>query len=86
MCVCLPLGDNRVGGPSINVGGERKGLVSDAGRPRGDGPYGDLSARGERKLSESKVKEIWGPSGSTDLLGSSATGYTISLIMRECVR
>lgn len=60
MCVfvCVPLGDNRVGGPSINVGGERKGLVSDAGRPRGDGPYGDLSAGAEGEFGESKVKEI----------------------------
>lgn len=55
MCVCIPLGDSLAGGPSINVGGDRKALVSDAGRPRGDGPYGDLSARGE---GEGKVKEI----------------------------
>lgn len=47
--VCLPLGDSLAGGPSINVGGERKGLVSEAGRPRGEGPYGDLSARNARK-------------------------------------
>lgn len=42
----VPLGDSlAAGGPSTNVGGERKGLVSDPGRPRGDGPYNGLSAR-----------------------------------------
>lgn len=35
-------GESR-GGPSISVGGERKARVSDDGRPRGEGPYGDLS-------------------------------------------
>ena len=54
MCVCVPLGDSLAGGPSINVGGDRKGLVSDAGRPRGDGPYGDLSARGDRQFFETR--------------------------------
>lgn len=46
-CVCIglriPLGESLFGGPSSNVGGDRKALVSDAGRPRGEGPYGDLS-------------------------------------------
>lgn len=41
--LCIPLGESRFGGPSSNVGGDRKALVSDAGRPRGEGPYGDLS-------------------------------------------
>lgn len=46
VCVFVPLGDNlATGGPSTNVGGERNGLVSDPGRPRGEGPYNDLSAR-----------------------------------------
>ena len=54
VCVCVPLGDSLAGGPSINVGGDRKGLVSDAGRPRGDGPYGDLSARGDRQFFETR--------------------------------
>lgn len=50
LCVFVPLGDNlAAGGPSTKVGGERKGLVSDPGRPRGDGPYNDLSARIELK-------------------------------------
>lgn len=47
LCVRIPRGDSRAGGSSINVGGDRKALVSDAGRPRGDGPYGDLSAGGQ---------------------------------------
>lgn len=41
--LCIPLGESLLGGPSSNVGGDRKALVSDAGRPRGEGPYGDLS-------------------------------------------
>lgn len=45
--VYAPLGDSLAGGPSISVGGDRKALVSEAGRPRGEGPYGDLSAGGE---------------------------------------
>lgn len=60
LCVCIPLGDSLAGGPSINVGGDRKGLVSDADRPRGDGPYGDLSAGGQGQFSECKVKQnLW---------------------------
>lgn len=55
LCVFVPLGDNlAAGGPSTKVGGERKGLVSDPGRPRGDGPYNDLSARKTSK----KVKAM----------------------------
>lgn len=55
LCVFVPLGDNlAAGGPSTKVGGERKGLVSDPGRPRGDGPYNDLSARNK----SSKVKAM----------------------------
>lgn len=55
----LPLGDSRAGGPSINVGGERNGLVSDEGRPRGEGTYGDLSAGNKGMFGECKWKEIW---------------------------
>lgn len=55
LCVCVPLGDSRAGGPSNNVGGDRKALVSDADRPRGDGPYGDLSAGGQGQFHECKV-------------------------------
>lgn len=35
-----------LGGPSISVGGDRKGRVSEGGRPSGDGPNGDLSPGG----------------------------------------
>lgn len=35
-------GESR-GGPSISVGGDRKARVSEEGRLRGEGPYGDLS-------------------------------------------
>ena len=61
LCVrkCIPLGDNRGDGPSINVGGERKALVSDAGRPTGEGPYGDLSAGGGEEFSEKSRSNVW---------------------------
>ena len=53
----IPLGDSLLG-PSINVGGERKALVSDAGRPSGDGPYGDFSTGGHWELSQCKQEKI----------------------------
>lgn len=67
----LPLGDNRAGSPSITVGGERKGLVSDAGRPRGEGTYGDLSAGDKGVFGERKGKK------SVLLQNLSATGQTV---------
>lgn len=62
----LPLGDSRAGGPSINVGGERNGLVSDEGRPRGEGTYGDLSAGNKGMFGECKWKKICSPAESYD--------------------
>lgn len=59
VCVCIPLGDSLAGGPSINVGGDRKALVSDAGRPRGDGPYGDLSAESEQRQFGERKGHLW---------------------------
>lgn len=41
-------------GPSNKVGGERKALVSDEGRPIGEGPYGECSGTVKTKYSSSQ--------------------------------
>lgn len=56
--VHLPLGDSRTGGPSINVGGERRALVSDDGRPI-EGLYIEVSAKDEGKFGL-KFSDLFG--------------------------